>query len=308
MSYLNLRGFTDYNALTFTDILAIGLCQFFNNAFLNAGAYSNVYIYGSGFYGGQPSTLRRVNDPRYLDGQVYEGFRSNWVYENLPNAISISGVYLNGNLTQTGYSINYSAGQVIFDNPIQANKKVDCEFSYKFVNFSTSDTPWFREFQFNSSRNDNFSFFQSGSGLWNILAKDRVQLPAIVIEPLNNVSQRGYEQGGGVFRYQDVICHIFAETPWDRNKLADTIINQFQKSIYLFDVNTVVASGFMQLDYQGFINPSGYSYPQLVSPPPFGYRYRKTTFLNISSQYYQAVPPMYMCAVRISTETEMPEI
>lgn len=55
------------------------------------------------------------------------------------NPISISGVYVNGILQTSGYSINYDAGKVIFDSAPSGNPIVRLEHSlepHKYIKWT----------------------------------------------------------------------------------------------------------------------------------------------------------------------------
>ena len=58
------------------------IIEFFDWGILNAGGFFNIEIPTSGLYAGEKHKLRLVDDPRYTKGQVWEGFRSNWVWQS----------------------------------------------------------------------------------------------------------------------------------------------------------------------------------------------------------------------------------
>ena len=67
---------------TISPLLKDNLIEFFDWGLLDAGGFFNVSIPTSGQYGGDKHNLRLVDDPRYTSGQVWEGFRSNWVWQS----------------------------------------------------------------------------------------------------------------------------------------------------------------------------------------------------------------------------------
>jgi hypothetical protein len=316
MSYLKFKGIQDFGESTVTDELSYGLQAWMNNAFLEIGAYTNVNLPTSGAYGGAFHILRAVSDPNYVDGQVFESPRSNWVYESgidyQPAPIQISGIFVNGTYYSTSttgtyaYSLNYPLGRVTFGSAIPTSSVVTAAHSYRYVNVYTSNTPWFQRLQFNSLRPDQ-GFEQSASGTWDILAQSRVQLPAVVIEPSPRFKLVGKELGSNVQeRYQDVLIHVLAEEPWTRNKVADILSYQKNNTIYTFDYAKVVDSGVYVLDAFGGINPSGLPYPTLVSEANSNYRNNFITINEIGGQEIANEPPLYRCVLRYNCWTETP--
>jgi hypothetical protein len=314
--WLVLKGFDNWGDTTLTDQLAQNLVSFFNNGFLNLGAFTNVTMNLSGYYGGDFSRLRPVNDPNFADGRVFEGFRSQWVYESGISynyqPISISGVYVSGVFCPTSglaysHHIDYTLGRVVFDNPINQSIPINIEFPYRNVFATTSEAPWFRQIQTNSLRVDNNQFLQGPSGAWDTLAQSRVQLPAVVIEPTTRITLEPMQLGGGQFRNQDVLCHVVAETPWERNKLTDIILSQKDKTIYLYDLNKVVADEVWALNFDGSPNPSGLQYPQLVDPG-LGYRKYNCLFYNAVAQDVMNPQNLFVSSVRLTCKIQVDNI
>lgn len=305
--YTTIKGTSDWGNTTFSDQLSLNLTAFFNNAFLNIGAFTNVTLSLSGAYGGDFSRLRAVNDPNFIDGQVFEGVRSQWVYESgisySYQPISVSGVYVNGIFCPTSgvansHHIDYPLGRVVFDDPISQSAPVRAEYSYKNVFFTTSEAPWFRTIQTNSFRVDSNQFLSS-SGAWDVMAQSRVQLPAVVIEPTTRVTFDGIQLGGGLNRYQDVLFHVVSETPWERNKLVDIVVNQMDKTIYFFDIDRVYGDNVYSLNFDGSINPSGLQYNDLVDPNR-GYRNASCLFIKTSAQDVNNLAGLYTGIVRMT--------
>ena len=78
----NLKGFDNVGDNTLNTILQDNLVEFFDWALLEKGNFFNIEIPTSGHYGGDKHKLRLVDDPNYDSGQVWEGFRSNWVWQS----------------------------------------------------------------------------------------------------------------------------------------------------------------------------------------------------------------------------------
>lgn len=299
----HFRHVSDWGESRFSEELGVNLVQFVNQAYLNIGAFQNVEIPTTGTYGGDMHRLRPVDDPRYSEGQVWQSFRKNWVWEEVDydyQPISISGVYIDGTFQPTtgigdySFHIDYPNGQIIFDAGVDRDSEITLEYSYKLVSIYDDRSDWFKEIQYNSNRLDNEHFTQYGSGAWSILAQNRVQLPCIVVSPLANVSLRGRELGNHNERWQDVIFNIFAENSWDRNTLTDDIINQKDSVLHIFDYNKVLESGVYPLSYDGSINPSGLGYSDLIED----YYYRRMTIEEVGAEQLFGESPPYNAVVR----------
>jgi hypothetical protein len=302
-NYVKLKGITHAGELTLSEQLPANIVAFFDYALLEVGAFFNVNIPTSGAFGGNQHRLRLVSDPNFDTGCVWEGFRQNWV----------SGVYVNGTFypksTTGAYShyIDYPHGRVVFLSPISTSSTVTCEYSYRWFNFSIDEIPWFRQIQFNSLRLDSEHFLQVGSGDWNILSQNRVQLPAVVVEASPNRKLVPKQIGGGQKIYNEVLFHIFAETPWEKQKLVDWITYQNEKSINTFNLNLMAEQDKSQLTASGTIHPSGYLYPELVAPTS-DVVWRKATFLDMTGFAEEAAPPLYRATVRSTVWLDFPEL
>ena len=79
---------------TLSNILLDNFISLYDWGFLDRGQFYNIDIPESGIYGGDKHKLRLAEDPNYLDGQVWEGYRQNWVWES--PARSMQGYQLGG--------------------------------------------------------------------------------------------------------------------------------------------------------------------------------------------------------------------
>lgn len=290
--FTTLDNVGDFGQTMVEESLKVNAISFFDWGLLNVGAFGNVRLNSSGAYGANLSRLRPVKHPNYADGQVWEAFRANWVWETgitySTSPISISGVFINGGFVPNGsggdyaFRLNYPLGYIIFASSLPLNTQVNLEFSYKKVAIQGDQVPWFRELMAGTYRPDQSSFTQFGSGQWNSLSQNRLQLPAIVVEVAPQTNFVPAAIGGHFYRDQDVLFHVFAEAPNEANKLRDIIKAQENKTIYLYDVDKVNSSGRYGLFMNGMINPSAYMYPQLLNPQPNGFRYTRAYFKNIS--------------------------
>lgn len=315
-----LKGITDIGQALLSNNLETNLVSWFQWGFLGIGAFFNVTIPSSGAYGGDFHRLRLVKDPYSEDGQVWQGFRQDWVWETgveyaAYQPIRVSGVYVNGNfhsVAETGayaHHVNYPLGQVVFETPISANSTVTCEYSHRLAHFTTSDIPWWRQLQLDSFRVDNLQFAQAGSGAWSLLAQNRIQLPAVVVEAIPNTSRKGLALGGGAIVRQDVLFNIISETPWDRQQLHDIITYQWQKRLVLFEKNWVNAADKFPLDENGSPASGALMYPDLIKATGdggFGWVQLRFEDFRGTAQPHEVTAPLYAATVRAVCEVDLP--
>ncbi len=307
-------GVKNYGDPLFSDTLESSVHMFMQAAFLNIGAFTNIniptgtYPTGIGSHSFEPYKLRLSRDPRYSSGKAWEGIRSDWVWESgvdyTSQPIAISGVFVNNtyypNTTVgvSGFKINYPEGKIIFNTAIPATSIVKCAHSYRNVRLASSDTNWFQQIQFDSFNGNDVQFSQKGSGTWDVLAINRIQLPAIVFESLPSVNMKPYELGSiNRTHYQDMYMHILAETSWDRKQLHDIVANQYQKRILLINKKKLLEDSKYPLNFDGTIAASGISYDQMLSG---GYSLQPIAWEKIRSQEQLAAPPMFMATMRVT--------
>ena len=333
--YTELNGFYQIGDNTLTSMLQDNIIEFFDWGLLNKGSYFNINIPTSGQYGGDRHRLRLVDDPNYTKGQVWEGYRSNWVWQSGINQqdapVNVSGVYVNGSFkskTSTGtyaHHVNYPWGRVVFDSAIPTTSTVTMEYSYKWINVTTANNvPWFRELQSRSQRIDSAHFLQDASGDWSQLAGTRFQLPAIAVEMVPKRSSRPYQLGGGQWVETDVLFHIYAEDEYTRDKLVDVITLQNDKTLYMFDTNRMTTDQRFPLDWRGAKASGCLTYTDLVKPSGSAYgdgtftagfrprnngRPNQLRFAEMRSQEAIMINPnLYRGIVRGTTEVIMPGI
>lgn len=256
----------------FKENLRDSVITFVDWGFLNMGSYYNINIPTSGSYGGDAHSLRPIDDPRYTNGQVWEGFRKNWVWESgisqSTQPIQISGVFVDGAFSGVGggYHIDYPNGRVVFDTAISTSSAVKVEYSFKMIDIKDANNiPWFRNIQQRSFRVDD-SNFQIGSGNWSSLADTRLQLPAIIVEMVDNREKTGYQIGNSSHWCQsDVLFHVLAEDDSYASRLSDALDKQEQKLIYLIDSDIMATQNKFPLNYQGSKNSNPLTYPALTA-------------------------------------------
>lgn len=305
---------TELNSGLLTNQLETNLQSYFQWGLLNAGGFTDVTISTSGAYGGSFDRLRMVEDPAYVDGQVWEAPRKDWVWETglyySKQPIQISGVYVNGvfnppsGATLYPHHYNYPLGRVIFDTALPKNSIVQIEYSYRNVQTYIADAAgWWDEIQYDSFRVDFDEYLNQGSGAWDVLANHRVQLPAIIIEAVPRRVMRPYELGTvGNWVYQDVQFHILAESRYWRNQLVDAITLEKDRTIWLYDNNQLLLANEYPLDYRGMPVPGFKTYPYFVD----NYRYKKATFSDMSVLDMRApTQRLYTATVNATVEVIM---
>jgi hypothetical protein len=281
-SFLNLKGIDSVFSTTLNNELQDNIVEFLDWALLEKGNYQSVSINEVSPNGSDYSKLKLSSNPNYAIGKAWEGFRQNWVWQSgvsyspaptvgtnktIPG---ISGVYVNNTFyssSTTGvyaHKVDYFNGRVIFNSPIPTGSKVQAEYSYKYINVIYANSlPWLREVQYRTS-DVPAGFNTPDKGDFSIPAEMRVQLPAIAVEIVPKRTFVGYQLGGGQFVGTDVLFHCLAEDEFTRNKLVDIISLQNDKTIYLFNSNTIASSGAFPLDYLGTPVSGALQYPDLI--------------------------------------------
>ena len=318
MSSLNLKGFSKIGDSTLTNDVRENIISFFDWGLLQKENFINVGIPSSGYYGGNEHQLRLVNDPRYTSGQVWEGFRQNWVWESgvttgfdaplvgTDNANpGVSGVYVDDTfhaVTEVGtyaHHINHPLGRVVFDSPIATTSVVTCAYSYKYINVTQSNgLPWFTEIQKRSERVENPQF-HTASGDWSQLSQNRLQLPALGVEVINNRSFKGYQLGGSSYVYTDVLFHCVSEDAYIRDNLLDIVTYQNGKNFSMYDLNLIAESNAFPLDHNGVPASGALLFSELITQYPFkNLRLFDMKFDSV----YSLNPNLHVGTVKCSTE------
>lgn len=315
-----LKGVTEFGRTTISEQVEQNLVSFFDWGTLNIGGFVNVYIPATGLYGGQEHVLHPVTDPNYTQGKVWQAFRKNWVWESgvawSPAPISVSGVFVNNvfrpasGVGNYAHTIDYVNGRVVFASGLPLNSAVKCEYSYKIINWTGGDDAIIRDSQFNSYQSEDGNF-PVGSGNWAQLPQSRLQYPIVAMDVVERRKFIPMQLGGGQYVVQDVLCMAMAETEDMRDKIVDILSLQKDKTLIMYDINQVYASGRAPLRYDGSLNPSGIrDYPTLVSMPvDGGFAYKRMRIVDASiQQQLMYSPSLYGGIVRLSCEIEMPEI
>jgi hypothetical protein len=312
-THTTLRASPSVGDSLLSDQLEANLYSFLNWSLLGAGGFFNVTIPTSGCYGGAQHRLRPVTEPGVAAGKVWEAFRKDWVWEsgveNDTQPIRVSGVFVDGSFVPvgTGLSVDYPNGRATFAEPRPATGVVTCEYSYRLYQLYTADTDWWQQLQTNSFRVDDGQFLQQGSGAWDVLSRNRVQLPAVVLEAVPNVRRVGLGLGGGQIATQDVLFHVLAEERWHLKWMHDCLTSQQDKRIYGFDKNRMFAADAFPLLPDGSPKPSGLMYPDLVKPSgQGGFFWEQIRFDSMSSQDQPRLGAVRYCTVRGKFQVDTP--
>lgn len=319
-THTRLRGFDNYHDAGLSETLEINFKFLLDWAFAGLGAFGTTTYAASGWYGGDPSRLRLSEDPNYSRGQVWQGFRGNWVWETGVEGgtqpVRVSGVYVNGTfygVATTGayaHRVDYPNGQIIFDAAISPSAVVRAEFSYRYINVVTVEDKKWREFHTYSMRNDDAHFLQYNSGVWSTHPENRLQLPAIVIDAARNVSAAGWQLGTALpVKQQTVNFYVIAETDYDAKKLHDILTDQYGKRFNLMDLDRYGAATGFPLDAHGSPVPSAWMYPEMVRPyTEGGYGFNQVRVNGVgSADLGGAYRGLESCLVRWTCEVDMVE-
>ena len=305
-----------------TNNLVNGVVDFFRWGFLNVGGYQNITRSPaiSGVYGGNRSKLAPVADAD-LNGKVWQGFRSDWVWESGVNFYpqpQPAKVYVGGSpaLPTSGsyqHYIDYPRGRVVFNTTQSSSLNIEADFAHRTVSiFNARSNPIVQELMFNSFAVERDDFQVSGSGNWNQKANDiRRQLPLIGVEAVGgSPAYYPFEIGGGSqVATQDLIFHIFSENDYDLSQITDTVSKQNDKTIWLIDRSAMKADSRypVGVDYKGRVVSSPITYPSLVADVS-GFKWRTSSFSHAKVKYLPTVNNwLYRSTVRITCEVVVPQ-
>lgn len=295
----------------FSNILEASVITYYSWNFLKIGGWTEVSIPESGRYGGDYSQLRPIRDPNYTNGKVWESARKDWVWESgvdytdndgtNRNPVRATGLQVNGSGVGSGYYVNYPDGRVIFNTAIATNSTVKMEYCFRDVHVISANSPWWQEIQQNSYRVDDPNYSES-SVSWAILASNRVQLPVIIVECDPRGTSEGWELGSHSLNVsRDVMFTVIAENRGQRNNLIDIIANQSNRSIWLYDTNSVARTTGYPLNYRGEYIKNN-TYPILTSSTGYRYKEARMTHATISDAQ-EITPNLHLGVVRTTFET-----
>lgn len=279
-----LKGFPTLNQYSPSMNLERNVVAFFDYACLQSSGYQNIY-YNSTDYNGQPiGKLKCCPDRKYASGRVWEAYRGNWVWESGSgvNSINVSGVYVNGVYSGSGFNVDYRHGQIIFNSAIPTNSDVRCSYSPKSIYWDTTDSLWFREFVTETYDYSAFDGAAIGSGIRSALNNHRIQLPAVIVSITPESNLEPYQLGGGSWYNPRVEFHIFAENSDQKSLLTDIIIGQNEHSFLGMDFNLMVAANDQPMTPYGFLNSGAKNFPNLQALYPWNVK--PITFTNLDGK------------------------
>tara|TARA_B100002019_G_scaffold275079_1_gene272627 strand:- start:744 stop:1727 length:984 start_codon:yes stop_codon:yes gene_type:complete len=316
--YSSLKGFDSIHDYSVNNNIQDALVEYFDWALLEKGNYFNVEKGEQSPNGNDMSLLRLSSNDSFVSGQVWEGFRQNWIWQSGvsgesmdapivgsdPNSPGISGVYINDQFEPTSgvgqysHSIDYFNGRVIFDSAIPTGSTVQAEYSYKYINVVyANNVPWLREIQSNTTQPTS-NFYDVSTGAWDIPPETRLQLPAIAFEIVPVRRFKGYQLGGGQWVYTDVIAHCIAEDEQTRNMLVDIVSLQNDKTINMIDSDQVHEEAKYPINSYGSPAPSALLYPEMIENYYGGCFYIENTMVE---KMDMASPNIFGGIVRFTT-------
>lgn len=309
--FTQFRAIDHYGKPLFTNELEHNLKSFFDWAFLRVGAWENVYTGTTNGYGDSFSTLHSVDDHSYTGGTIYQSIRMDWCWESGVDYTSPTGgtfnpiatsVYVDGTLQNAGYYINYPAGRVVFDT-VQVGV-VSAQYSFRAVHTYIADqTNWWIEANFDTFNPSDQQWAQNiTSGDYSLSYTNRMQLPAIVIEPISISTSTPFELGTLVSHHQqDVIFHVIAENGYDMQNLVDILRLQKEKTIVLYDSPAVYNAGKFPLDERGMTVSNPTIYPNILNDPSLIFKTAIFRQINVTSAKTNT-PKLHWAVVRANME------
>lgn len=311
-NHLSLNGNpTSFMEDTVSENLLYSVIDFYKWAFLNIGAYQNISRSPavSGVLGGQKFRLGYVNDPRFQSGKVWQGYRSDWVWESgvsfNPQPTGVN-VWLNSvQVPASSYYVDYPRGRVVFSTPAATGSVVEATFANRSVSFVKSEESWFRQLMFESHNVSKETFLNSeAGGAWGQLSENRQQLPVVGVEVVGTQGHKPYQIGGGQWHYLDIIYYIYTEDASMRNRIRDIITNENDSVIWLYNRELMKKSAYwpFTLDYKGAPIQGYWTYPSLVAEYN-DFRYLNCKFTNTRSSNFETGNNwLYGATVRTTAE------
>lgn len=307
-------GVSSIGSTKLLDELQNNYKSFLDWGFLNIGGFTNVNIPTVNISNFNLHLLRPTSDTQYTTNTVWQTPRKCWVYESGisfsgASPINISGVYVNNTLYPSptgngtlGYKINYPEGKIIFNKPVPPSSVVKLDYSYKNIQvYKFEEFPYWQEIQTRSLENKT-GFSITDKGDFAINSENRIQLPAIVIEPISRSNSFPFHLGSkDLLIEQDILLHIFADNPKDKNNIVDILRIQKDRLIQLYSTDIVVKSGVYPLNYDGSKNISGQNYNNIVTNDSYKWLECRLKDVFISDMNFVNIR-MYGAVVRITNE------
>lgn len=231
--------------------------QFFLDwAFLEIGAWVEIRSGFPGPNGEDMSLLQQVDC--YVGGTASQGWRANWVHETgVTYTDTLGGVHSPSSPSVSG-NINYKYGYI-------EGVVASAEYSAKQVSvLIANEESWWKELELNSWDIEDSFFTRDNCGTWTVgtNSQNRVQLPAVVIDSFgaSQLIRRGLGDCVNGFNIP-IDLYIYTDQKCDRQNIADILNLQEYKQFCLFDPD----GAQLPLDCNGFLNPLGMQYPDLLT-------------------------------------------
>ena len=288
--------------------------SFLDWGFLNIGGFTNVNIPTSNVHNFNLHILKPTKDQNYTTNTVWQTPRKDWVYESGINYSGVqptnfSGLYVGasfypaptGNST-LGYKINYPDGRVVFNQPVPSGSSVTASYSYKNIQiYKMEEFPYWKEIQ-QASLENKTGFTLSDKGDFSISAEKRIQLPAVIIEPIARSTSKPLQLGDvSQIIEQDILLHILSDNSKDKNNIIDILRLQKDRMLYLYNTDNVVKSGVYALNYDGSKNINGQNYDIIANNPAYQWIKCRIKDVNISDINFVNIR-LYGAVVRVTNE------
>ena len=318
------KGVTSIHKDNISNNLILGLQDFLSWGFLNVGGFQNITkdptVSGSYSDAHSRARLRNSDDPSYEAGQVWEGFRNDWVWEsgfkyNNTKPIQVSGIWIDGFFYGSGdttYShfVDYPNGRVIFDYGIPTLKRVEANFSHRTVGIALASEKFVQEIMYDSyDIEDLDSYLIASSGTRNSLGQRKMQLPFVALELARAPKSEPYQLGGGRIAYNEMLFHVFADNQFEKNNIRDILINQTEKVVYLVDRGLMKDNKKypFQLDVNGSPVKNAKNYSDLIIPSgDGGFRGQEARFDSMTCTDMEPVNSwLHRCTIRGSISVVM---
>ncbi len=311
-----LRGTQNIGQYTLSEIISRNLVDFFDWGFLNMKAFQTASLSGLGLYGVNKSRLRLVDDKRFNLGQIWEGYRNNWIWQSgleisvqptRPSGVYVDSIFYSANTSGSfAHIIDYPSGRVVFNTAISSGSKVENEYSYRNINVIQANTSrYFQKIQFSSERVDDSQFLATNSGAWYGLSDTRLQMPQVAIDVTSFYNSKPAEIGsGGRWKQNKIGFYVFGETDTICDRIGDIIQDQEFRTLYLYDFNAVASGNAYPLTSSGTIANGAKTYPQLVAfPADGGYYFNKIYIANAQTSDSQILErDLFLKVITFETE------
>lgn len=237
----NLDANLFYADSTISEIVEKSIVYFLDKGFLEIGGYINVAKGQTNPAGRDMSALSPITVTGITHNTIWRGIKNNWIWESSNLTFKYtggtapyvpSGIYFNNtfvptgtSITGTGYVLDFTRGQVVFNNPVPSNSSVQVRHSLRAVSVYSADSNEYRK---------SVADWQNGV---DTDINFKAYYPAIFVEVIGSNTIRGTQLGSrGKFINADVQFEIFATSNAELRKLLDIIYMMETKVITLIDI------------------------------------------------------------------------